>query len=71
MIGVKLVYPLIEKALKLIGDNKIYCFESPKQEKDDGYGSNYHPSWITHEKLSILISEKIKNLFNESQVYMD
>ena len=44
MIGVKLVYPLIEKAIKLIGDNKIYCFESPKQEKDDGYGSNYHPS---------------------------
>ena len=62
MIGNKIIYPLIEKAVELVGDNKIICFESPKQDKEDGYGANYHPSVITHEKLSKLVAEKIKSL---------
>ena len=61
-MGVNFVYPLIEEAVKLVGDNKVSCFESPQQDSEDGLGANYHPSVKTHEKLSKLVSEKISNI---------
>lgn len=62
------MYPLVEEAVKLFGDEKVYVFESPVQDMNDGLGADWHPSKITHEKLALLVSEKIKEVLNDGKV---
>ena len=56
------VYSLIEKAIKLFGDSRVKSFLSPSQDLNDGVGANWHPSVITHQKLSKLVAEKISEV---------
>ncbi len=53
------MYPLVEEAVKLFGDERTSVFESPVQDMNDGLGADWHPSKITHQKLSKLVAEKI------------
>ena len=62
------MFPLVEEAVKLFGDEKVYVFESPVQDMNDGLGADWHPSKITHEKLALLVSEKIKEVLNDGKV---
>ena len=62
------MYPLVEEAVKLFGDEKVYVFQSPVQDMNDGLGADWHPSKITHEKLALLVSEKIKEVLNDGKV---
>lgn len=61
-LGCEGIYTLIEKAIKLFGDNKVSSFLSPSQNMSDGLGSDWHPSAITHQKLSKLVAEKISEV---------
>ena len=53
------MYPLVEEAVKLFGDERTSVFQSPTQDMNDGLGADWHPSKITHQKLSKLVAEKI------------
>jgi lysophospholipase L1-like esterase len=59
-LGCEEIYKLIEQAVQLFGDKKVSYFLSPSQNMNtDGIGSDWHPSAITHQKLSKLVVEKI------------
>ena len=58
-LGCEEIYTLIEKAIKLFGDSRVRSFLSPSQNMNDGLGSDWHPSAVTHQKLSKLVAEKI------------
>lgn len=55
------IYPLIEKAVELSGDSKITSYKSQTQDMNDGLGSDWHPSLITHTYNSYVVSDKICN----------
>ena len=61
-LGCEEIYTLIEKAIKLFGDSRVRSFLSPSQNMNDGLGSDWHPSAITHQKLSKLVAEKISEV---------
>lgn len=61
-LGPEGMYTLVEEGVKLFGDKKVSVFESPVQDMKDGLGADWHPSKITHEKLALLVSEKIKEV---------
>lgn len=61
-LGCQEIYALIEQAVKLFGDSKVTYFLSPTQNMNDGLGSDWHPSAITHQKLSKLVVEKISQV---------
>jgi len=55
------IYPLIEKAVELVGDKKISSYKSQTQNMNDGLGSDWHPSLITQTYNSYVLSDKICN----------
>jgi lysophospholipase L1-like esterase len=61
-LGCAEIYTLIEQAIKIFGDSKVSSFLSPSQDMNDGLGSDWHPSAITHQKLSKLVAEKISQV---------
>lgn len=58
------MYVLVKEGIKLFGGDRISSFESPVQDMNDGLGADWHPSKITHEKLSKLVAEKISEVLN-------
>ena len=58
------IYTLIEKAIKLFGDSRVRSFLSPSQDINDGLGADWHPSVITHQKLSKLVAEQISQVLD-------
>ena len=62
MMGCENLFPLIEKAIKLVGDDKIFGFLLPQQKAEDGIGSQYHPNYVTHAKAGKILAEKIKEI---------
>ena len=61
MGGGEEIYPLIARAVDLIGDKKISSYESNVQNMNDGLGSDWHPSLITQTYNSYVLSDKICN----------
>ena len=59
------IYKLIEKAVKLFGDEKVINFEIPPQYAEDGYGSDWHPSVVSQERFSKIIAEKLKEFIKK------
>ena len=55
------IYPLIEKAVELVGDKKISSYKSQTQNMNDGLGADWHPSKITQTYNSYVVSDKICN----------
>ncbi len=65
-LGCGEIYELVEQAVKLFGDDKVSYFLSPSQNMmEDGIGSDWHPSAITHQKLSKLVVEKITEVLDK------
>ena len=62
MMGCENLFPLIEKAISLFGDKKVYSLLLPNQNFEDGVGSAYHPNKVTHAKTAKLVYEKIKEV---------
>ena len=63
-LGCDEIYSLVEQAIRLFGDSRISCFLSPQQDMNDGLGADWHPSAVTHEKLSKLVVEKISEVLS-------
>ncbi len=59
IMGCEELYPYIEKAVANVGDKKITCYQSPTQKSSDGYGADWHPSPVTHQKNAYLLADKI------------
>jgi lysophospholipase L1-like esterase len=55
------IYPLIVKAVELVGDEKISSYKSNTQNMNDGLGSDWHPSLKTQTYNSYVLSDKICN----------
>lgn len=62
MMGCENLFPLIEKAISLFGDKKVFGFLLPQQKIEDGIGSQYHPNAVTHAKAGKIVAEKIKEI---------
>jgi len=62
MMGCENLFPLIEKAISLLGDEKISSFLLPQQKIEDGIGSQYHPNAVTHAKAGKIVAEKIREI---------
>lgn len=67
-MGCAEMYPYIEEAVEQfrkssgMGD-KIMCYQSAQQDmNNDGLGSDWHPSYITHQKSAAVLSDKICTL---------
>lgn len=61
------LYPVIERLvnqLNLEGDDKIYAMPFEVQLEKDGIGTYWHPSLITHEKMAIRLTAKVKEIMN-------
>lgn len=74
IMGCEAMYPLIEQAIKLTGDEKISSYKSPTQDmQNDGLGSDWHPSAVTHIKNSNIVADKICNVIGREsdQVGLD
>ena len=60
------LYPSIEKCVSYFSnefhDNNIFSMHLTPQDEADGIGTDSHPSIITHDKLSVKLSEKIKEI---------
>lgn len=60
------LYPSVEKCVSCFSqefhDNNIYSMHLTPQDEADGIGTDSHPSLLTHEKLSVKLSEKIKEI---------
>lgn len=66
MMGCEQLFPLIEKAISLFGDPKVYGFLLPNQKVEDGIGSQYHPNYVTHAKAGKIVYEKIKEILESN-----
>ncbi|MCM1523461.1 MAG: GDSL-type esterase/lipase family protein [Ruminococcus sp.] len=49
-------------------DGRICYIHLPEQDEADGIGADWHPSEKTHEKMSDIISAKIKEIFGEAGI---
>ena len=62
------LYPAVKKCVTCISrefhDNNIYSMHLNPQSESDGIGTDSHPSLVTHEKLSIMLTKKIKEIMN-------
>ena len=73
IMGCEDIYPLIVKAVELLGDPKISSYKSQTQNMNDGLGSDWHPSLITQTYNSYVLSDKICNAigWESDQVGLD
>ncbi len=46
-------------------DEKIHFSEFEKMSEQDGYGANYHPSAITHQKVSMELVRVLRKYYDE------
>ena len=64
-MGCAEMYPYIEEAVKQFRESsgmgdRISCYLSAQQDmNNDGLGSDWHPSYITHQKAAAVLSDKI------------
>lgn len=60
------LYPSVEKCVSCFSqefhDDNIYSIHLTPQDEADGIGTDSHPSLPTHDKLSIKLAEKIKEI---------
>ncbi|MCM1577942.1 MAG: GDSL-type esterase/lipase family protein [Ruminococcus sp.] len=46
-------------------DERICFVRLPVQPESDGIGADWHPSEVTHEKVSVILAERINEIFGE------
>ncbi len=63
------LYPTIETAVAdytaETGDSNVFAMKFDVQSASDGYGADWHPSAITHEKAAEKLVAKIKEIYGE------
>ena len=62
MMGCEELFPLINEAINLFGDKKIYSYLLPAQRIEDGIGAEYHPNVVSHAKWGKLVAKIIKDI---------
>lgn len=62
MMGCEDLFPLINEAINITGDKKIYSYLLPAQRLEDGIGAEYHPNVVSHAKWGKLVSKIIKDI---------
>lgn len=67
LMGCEYMLPLIQKAISLFGDEKVKSFLIPAQNIEDGIGAQYHPNTVSHKKASVVVAEKIKEIYEGLQ----
>ena len=67
LMGCEYMLPLINKAISLFGDEKVKSFLIPAQNIEDGIGAQYHPNTVSHKKASVVVAEKIKEIYEGLQ----
>ena len=58
------IYSLVQKAVKLYGDEKVVQFKIPDYEIE-GYGSDWHPSVSSQEKIAKFVAENINEFIKK------
>ena len=58
------IYSLVQKAVKLYGDEKVVQFKVPDYEIE-GYGSDWHPSVSSQEKIAKFVAENINEFIKK------
>ena len=61
MMGDEL-FPSIEKAVAGIGDSRIFTVRFDVQREEDGYGSEDHPTAVTHKKAAERLIQRISEI---------
>ncbi|ABX41632.1 SGNH/GDSL hydrolase family protein [Lachnoclostridium phytofermentans] len=60
------LYPMVEEAVALYQsetkDDNIVTFQLTEQDKADGYGADWHPSKVAHQKAAKQLTEEIKKI---------
>ena len=64
-MGAYYMFPLIEKAVLLIGDNKIKSLKLPSQEASINTGAQFHPNANTHKRISETVVEEIQDFVDQ------
>lgn len=54
--------PQVENAVKMLADERITSLGFEVQREEDGIGSEWHPSAVTHRKMSDKLIDEIKRL---------
>jgi len=62
MMGCEDLFPLINEAINITGDKKIYSYLLPAQRLEDGIGAEYHPNVVSHAKWGKLVAKIIKDI---------
>ena len=65
IMGAYYMFPLIEKAVLLIGDNKIKSLKLPSQEASINTGAQFHPNANTHKRISETVVEEIQDFVDQ------
>ena len=61
MMGGEL-FPMIEAAVRDMGDSRIHTLEFDVQKPEDGFGSENHPNAVTHRKAAEKLTKKIRDI---------
>lgn len=60
------LYPMVEEAVafyqKETKDENVVTFQLTEQDREDGYGADWHPSIVTHQKAAKQLTEEIKKV---------
>ena len=64
MMGCEDLFPLIDQAINLLGDERILGFLLPAQRIQDGIGAEFHPNCVSHSKWGQLVAQIIKDVIN-------
>ena len=66
VLGCQQIYPLIEKAIQLFGDDNVYSYlQTVQNVAEDGVGAAYHPSAKTHAKSAEELVNFINGILNK------
>jgi len=64
------LYPEVERQVELLrreGDKDIYSMAFEVQKEEDGIGSDWHPSKVTHKKMADKLTNEIRKIMNWQQ----
>lgn len=60
------LYPMVEEAVAIYrmetNDDNIITFQLTEQDEADGYGADWHPSKVTHQKAAKQLTEEIRKI---------
>ena len=58
------LYPSIQKAISIFNDKKVYSYQLPNQNMNDGLGADWHPSSLTHQKSAVILTKNLQEVID-------